>query len=253
MLSDFAMKPALVTGRNGLFPGEVRLLGPNSDLGDVCSLRYRAYRDAGWISHRNDEKLRDHYDRLPGTLNLAAYKESGCVCAFRFTADEGDEEPNVMPFESMFPDVLASLKDRGLGKIAEMGRLAVAPDMPNPSFRSTLVMSMIRSASVLCYATDVDYTVVAVHKRLSRFYRSMFAFEFLAESDEYNEITEPTHLLGRPLKAEKTPQNTRNRFFVIDEAEMADARATIAALRSAGEASTFTRTASSPASSSALA
>lgn len=233
MLSKLTVKPGLVAehDKNSLFPDALRLLGPLSDMSDIYRLRYRAYRDAGWIGHRDDAMLQDRFDVLPGTLSLAAYSEQGCICAFRLNTDGGNGPSGALPSAAVFPEILAGLKDSGLARIAELGRLAVEPNLPNRSFRATLLMSIVRAAGVLCYATGVEYTVVAVHERLSNFYRGLFGFELLGKSEDYNGILEPTHFLGRSLYAMDEPHSTRNQFFAIDKAELEQARMVIAALR----------------------
>lgn len=228
--TELAFKPSLTLGNGGRFPIVFRLFSSDSDKSEIYGLRYRAYRQAGWIEPSPDEQLRDAIDELPSTLNVAAYSKDACVGSLRLAMGGESRDSKSMPCRSVFPEEIAALRRKGYRRLVEFSRFAVEPGLANQSFRSTVLMSLVRAGLILCYAADVDYAVIAVHKRFSRFHTAMFGFEVLGASDAYIDIEEPTDLLGRAFQAIDARYKERNAFFRISADEVKGARAAIAAM-----------------------
>lgn len=222
-------KPRLVLGsKTDEFPVALRLFSAGSDKRAIYRLRYRAYRQAGWIAPREDEQLADAVDRLPSTLNIAAMRKDQCVGALRLAMDRDGAGAAAMPSGSVFPDAIAGLRRKGHRRLVEFSRMALEPSLPNTSFRTTVLVSLVRAGLILCHASDVDYAVVAVHKKFAPFHRAMFGFEFLGESVAYIDIDEPTHLLGRTFGGLDMRRKGRSAFFDITDEEIREARRAVA-------------------------
>lgn len=192
---------------------------------DICDLRAKAYERAGWIAEEASINS-DDFDRLPTAILIAATSGGRLVGTIRVSVKSGAAGDTGMPCELEFAGKLSEIgKTMPDAKMAEFCRVAIDPDIPSRSFRTTLYGSLVRAAVTVGWAAEVDYTLVAVHTMISRFYQHMCGFQKLATSRGYGVINEPTHLLGAEFSELVRRSSQRNGFFHISDDEVARVRA----------------------------
>jgi N-acyl-L-homoserine lactone synthetase len=232
LASEMTFLPPLVLDTSGgnaskNFPLALRIYCSTSDLGDLFRLRYRAFREAGWIESNPEGRFSDRFDRLPSTFAVGAFHKGNCVGSVRLAFGGLGYERCSMPCEVQFPQEIAQLADADRGRFIEFSRMAVEPSLTNRSFRTTLYASLVRAGFILSYAANVDVALIAVHKKISLFYQHMCGFRVVARSESYVGIAEPTHLLAREFHALDARRQQRNAFFSFSEEEIARARRTL--------------------------
>ena len=208
------------------FPISLRIYASTSDQSELYGLRYRAFRRAGWITENPRGEFADRYDSLPSTLAVGAFHNGACIGSLRL-AFGGKGLANAMPCEEQFGDAVRQLVDGGSLRLVEFSRMAVDPDLANSSFRTTLYASLVRAGFILGHAGDTQSALIAVHQRTSPFYRAMCGFRIIGASEDYAEISEPTHFLARDFEALDARRRQRNAFFTVSAAEIEAARATL--------------------------
>ena len=216
------IKPLALHVPESDYPIELNIV-PSVD-GDIHALRAKAYERAGWITDETSI-VADEFDQLPTAIVIAATSGGRLVGTIRVSVKTGIAGPVGLPCELEFAPNLAALgKKMPAAKLAEFCRVAIDPDIPNRSFRTTLYGSLVRAAVTAGWAAEVDYALVAVHTGISRFYQHMCGFEKLSASRGYGIIKEPTHLLGAPYETLVKRSSRRNSFFHISADEMGRVR-----------------------------
>jgi hypothetical protein len=231
--SDLMFQPPLVLDSNGgdtakNYPISLRIYSSTSDQNELYRLRYRAFREAGWIAENTQGKFSDRYDRLSSTFAIGAFHGGECIGSLRL-AFGGAGAHQSMPCEEQFPGEVRSLVDAGSPRLIEFSRMAVEPSLTNNSFRTTLYASLVRAGFILTHAGEIDVALIAVHKKFSAFYQAMCGFRVIGKSDGYAGITEPTHFLGREFSALDSRRRQRNAFFTFSPDEIERARQTLTA------------------------
>lgn len=234
MTSDFLFEPPLVLGPNGgqasvNFPIMLRIYSSVSDKTELYRLRYRAFRDAGWIDEHPGAELADHFDRLASSFSIGAFHNGDCVGSLRLALGGAGLPRNAMPCEEQFSKEVETLIASGNRRLIEFSRMAVEPTLNNNSFRTTLYASLVRAAFLLSYAARVDVGLLAVHKKLSIFYQRMCGFRVLGTCSSYGEILEPTVFLGREFRELDHRRKQRNTFFAVSSEEIESARKVLTA------------------------
>lgn len=229
-------QPPLVLDTNGgdtskNFPITLRIYSSTSDLSDLYRLRYRAFRDAGWIAENAEERFSDQFDRFSSTFAIGAFHKGACIGSVRLAFGGAEYRAESMPCEVQFPQELRKFVGSRHRRLIEFSRMAVEPSLTNNSFRTTLYASLVRAGFMLSYAADVDLALIAVHKKISPFYQAMCGFKLYGKSDSYGGIAEPTHLLGREFHALDARRQRRNAFFAFSDAEIERARQTLSAVQ----------------------
>jgi hypothetical protein len=209
------------------YPIELEIASSDEQRDQIFQLRGEAFAKAGWIAP-GIKVVFDEFDALPTAVLVMATAGDRLVGTIRVNIREDGAAEIGLPCEREFPAELDSVRAQS-GALAEFGRVAIAPDLRNRSFRTTLYGSLIRSATMVAHAAAVDYALVAVHANISLFYQRMCGFKRLAKARGYGIIAEPTHLLGAEFENLLKRSSGRNAFFHIKDG---DARATRAALAS---------------------
>lgn len=206
------------------FPIALRIYSALSDKIDINRLRFRAFRDAGWITDNPTEEFVDDYDHLPSTFAIGAFHEGICIGSVRLAFGGLGYGTLSMPCQNQFPEELDKLDPDHCQKLVEFSRMAVEPSLVNRSFRTTLYASLVRASVILSTAAGTDIAVIAVHRQVSPFYRAMCGFEVIGRSNAYAEIQEPTDLLA--LRFDELDQRRRrsNAFFQVSTLELEAAR-----------------------------
>ena len=92
-------------------------------------------------------------------------------------------------------------------------RMAVAPELTNTSFRTTLYASLVRAGLIIAHAGEADYGLISVNPSQVRFYEMMCGFKALARADDYPGINAPAVLMGRNFRALNARRIAQNPFF----------------------------------------
>jgi N-acyl-L-homoserine lactone synthetase len=234
--SFLTFQPPLVLDSNGgnaakNFPVALRIYSSTADKSELYRLRYRAYCDAGWIAVNAQGEFADRFDRLASTFSIGAFHNGDCIGSLRLAFGGAGPTPHSMPCEEEFPDEIRVLTTPERNQLIEFSRMAVEPSLTNNSFRTTLYASLVRAAFILSYAAQVDFALIAVHKRVSPFYQAMCGFKVLGKSESYAGIGQPTHLLGREFRALDNRRQRRSAFFTVSDEEIDRARETLTAAR----------------------
>jgi hypothetical protein len=232
--SGMIFRPPLVLDTNDgdaakNFPISLRIYSSTSDKRELYRLRYSAFRAAGWIGKDPRAEFSDHYDLLPSTYSIGAFRNGQCIGSLRLAIGGGGSRGS-MPCEEQFPAEVGSLNTGGSKRLVEFSRMAVEPSLTNNSFRTTLYASLVRAGFILTYAAEADVVLVAVHRKFSLFYQAMCVFKVIAKSDGYGDISEPTHFLGREL-GELDARRRQRAFFTFSTEEIERARQTLDAAR----------------------
>jgi N-acyl-L-homoserine lactone synthetase len=213
------------------FPIQLRIYAASSDSTDINRLRYRAFRDAGWIGESPSGEFVDSYDGLPSTYAIGAFHEGACIGSLRLAFGGAGFGRNSMPCEAQFPQELAKLDPERRQRLVEFSRMAVEPSLGNRSFRTTLYASLVRAGLILATAGQTDIAVIAVHRRVSPFYQAMCGFKVIGRSDVYAEIEEPTDLLALRFSEIEKRRHRSNAFFGFSSHEVDAARQILLSLR----------------------
>jgi N-acyl-L-homoserine lactone synthetase len=236
MTTEMLFQPPLVLDSNNgnadkNYPISIRVCASASQQSDIKRLRYRAFRDGGYIPENASEQFVDRYDRLPSTYAIGAYHAEDCVGTLRLAFGERDRQLQTMPCEEVFPKEVASLDPDRCSTMVEFSRMAVEPSLGNWSFRTTLYASLVRAGLILSTAARTDIVLIAVHPRVSRFYQVMCGFEIIGHSKSYAEIAEETDLLALRFGEAERRRRRSNAFFGISPHEVEAATRILAAFR----------------------
>jgi hypothetical protein len=229
MMSHLSFKPPLTLqhqGQRTTFPLDLRVFAPGTDKTDIYRLRYRAFREVQLIAPREDGLFFDAYDDLETTCTLAAFHGAECVGTFRLTFGAGRPGEATMPCQPTFP-AIGDLERQGYRRLVEFTRMAVAPELTNTSFRTTLYASLVRAGLIIANAGDADYGLISVNPSQVRFYEMICGFKALARAEAYPGINAPAVLLGRNFRALNARRNSQNPFFRFSPAEVSDARSLV--------------------------
>lgn len=205
------------------FPIALKLYSAKSDTAIISRLRYRAFRAAGWIDENADGTFVDRYDSLPSTHTIGAFHAGECIGSLRLAFGGAGWPSGTMPCEAQFWREMADLDLRRAARLVEFSRMAVEPNLDNQSFRTTLYASLIRAGLIAATAARTDIALIAVHRRVSRFYQAMCGFEVVGRSDTYMEIGQPTDLLSLRFSEIEKRRGRINAFFgfSLEEVEAA--------------------------------
>jgi len=232
MISELNFAPTLVLGdgwrkaSSGAAPLSLKIFNSVTDKSEIYALRYRAFIEAGLITARKDGLFCDSYDDLKSSFTLAAFNEAGCVGSFRLTFGGGEDDVDTMPCQSVFAEV-GRLEQQGFASLVEFTRMAIAPELTNTSFRTTLYAALIRAGLIVAHAARTDYGLISINPAHVHFYAAMCGFRAIARAENYPGINAPAVLLGRDFRALDEKRNKQNPFFKITPAEILNARATL--------------------------
>lgn len=196
----------------------IRVASGATEREAVYRLRAKAYVASGWLDEA--DSLHDDFDDDDKTVILAAHSDGRLIGTIRVNI-AGERER--LPCDLVFADAMAAVRARH-DKIAEFGRIAVSPDLPSRSFRTTTYGRLITAAVLITRAAEVDYALVAVHQRLSFFYQRMVGLRHIADAATYGVINEPTALLGQDFPKLVSRTRARNSFFHVSDTQVRQTR-----------------------------
>jgi N-acyl-L-homoserine lactone synthetase len=230
--SDLVFQPPLVLNNNDgdaakNFPISLRVYSAGSDKTDLYRLRYRAFRDAGWIAENAEQQLSDRFDRLASTFAIGAFHNGECIGSLRLPFGGAGYPAHSLPCEEQFAGEVRALDPGRRQRLVEFSRMAVEPSLTNRSFRTTLYASLVRAGLILTTAAKTDVVVVAVHRRISAFYQAMCGFKVVGKSEGYTGIDEPTNFLALELREAEQRRLRSNAFFAFSEEEVSSARSAL--------------------------
>ncbi len=208
------------------YPIDLEIAVTAEQRGRIFQLRADAFAQAGWVAP-GTEAVFDEFDELPTAVQVMATSGDRLVGTIRINIRADDGYKAALPCEREFPAELANVRAQA-GTLAEFCRVAIAPDLRNRSFRTTLYGSLIRSATTIAHGAGVDFALVAVHANMSLFYQRMCGFKRLAKARAYGIIVEPTHLLGAEFGTLLKRSSHRNAFFHIKDCDTRAIRTALA-------------------------
>lgn len=236
MSTDMMFEPPLVLDSNAgdaarNFPIALKLYASGSDRTDINRLRYRAFRTAGWIGENDDATFADRYDDLPSTRTIGAFHAGECIGSLRLAFGGAGWPRGTMPCEAEFDGEILALDPERTQRRVEFSRMAVEPSLDNQSFRTTLYAALIRAGLIAATAARTDIALIAVHRRVSRFYQAMCGFRVIGTSASYAEIAQPTDLLSLRFSEIERRRRRSNAFFTFSAREIEAAGRALETLR----------------------
>lgn len=192
----------------------IRLASSRKDREAVYRLRAKAYVASGWL--KEADTLSDEFDEDAKTVVLSAHSNGSLIGTIRVNFAGDDER---LPCDLVFDNAMDAIRNSH-DKIAEFGRIAVSPDLPSRSYRTTAYGRLISAAMLVTRAADIDYALVAVHQKLSFFYQRMVGLRHIADSAGYGVINEPTALLGQDFAKLVGRTQSRNSFFHVSDSQV---------------------------------
>lgn len=229
-------QPPLVLDSNGgdaakNFPIALRIFSSASDKTEIYRLRYRAFREAGWIAENEACEFVDRYDDLSSSVTIGAFHEGACIGSLRLAFGGAGHPAETMPCEEQFSDEIRKLDAASLDRLVEFSRMAIEPSLTNRSFRTTLYASLVRAGLILSAAGRIETALIAVHRRISPFYQAMCGFKVIGRSEAYAGIEEATDFLALRFGEMEKRRRRSNAFFALTEQEIGSARQTMTALQ----------------------
>ncbi len=151
---------------------------------DAFKLVHDAYVWRGWIEPQANGLYLTQHHALPETTVFVMRKGGKCIGTVSLVLDS----ELGLPFERTFPEVESVRGPRR--RLAEIGSLAVAPELRGSGLTMCLFTAMWRYAKQRCGVTDL---VVAVDEHVSDYYEGLFGFRALAETRSYAGFAEGVH------------------------------------------------------------
>jgi hypothetical protein len=203
-------------------PIVARIFTCDEDRDHLFAARYRGFRDAGHDIQSPDGRYRDRYDDLPSTLLIGVYAGARPVGTMRVCTWHSETGGGV-PCEEVYTEV-AGIKAAAAGPVVELSRLAVEHGAVPMARRTAVYAQLVRMGLLVCFATDVDRTLVAAHAQWRTFYERIFGFRMVAGPEPYPPGNDPVILLHRSFRTGSKRSALRNPFFRITPHDIAELR-----------------------------
>ena len=211
------------------FPFQIRVVSSQAERADAFALRYRAYRELGYIEESADTSFADKNDALDSTVIFAAYQDNVCIGTLRVSfshAGEAHHDVPTLPCAPYYPEV-ADLKRAALGSLVEMSRLAIDPAFTSTSFRTTLFAALVRAGFLAAQAAEVSTILIATKPEFARFYQYMLGFKVVGQPAAYPPGDHRIVLLAGSFSQAELRQSAQNAFFKITPEEIASMKAAL--------------------------
>jgi len=153
---------------------------------DAFQLVHDSYVGRGWITPQPNGLYLTQHHALPETTVFVMRKAGKCVGTVSLVLDS----ELGLPFEKTFPET-AEIRAPGR-RLAEIGSLAVAPELRGSGLTMCLFTAMWRYAK---HHLGVSDLVVAVDANVSDYYEGLFGFRPVAEARGYAGFAEGIHAL----------------------------------------------------------
>lgn len=207
----------------------VRWYASTDNRREAFALRHRGYLAAKLIDPSPWGIFSDPYDDLPTTIVAGLFKKGACIATLRLSFFEPGATGPALPCEKVYPEVPA-LKEQATGPIVELSRLAIDPDLDNTRMRTRIYAASIRAGVLASLAMDAKDLIIATQLKWRSFYEHIMGFDVAAPAQYYPPGNVPVILLRRQMNDELRRRIMKNKFFMIDENEVAELRTLIPAL-----------------------
>ena len=204
---------------------ELRILDNENAIREALRLRGRAYTAIGYDIEKADGEYSDQFDELPTTVLLGAYDQDRLVGSVRLCFSL-PQSLSTLPCAAYY----AALKDMHRTQshgFVEVSRLSIEPDLNNMSYRTTLYAFLVRASLTAALAAGVSMLLIATRPDWVRFYRYMLGFQQIGEPALYPPGDFKITLLGGSLEQARMRQRLQNRFFKINDEEIASMKTAI--------------------------
>lgn len=204
---------------------ELRILDNENAIREALRLRGRAYTAIGYDIEKADGEYSDRFDELPTTVLLGAYDQDRLVGSVRLCFSL-PQSLSTLPCAAYY----AALKDMHRTQshgFVEVSRLSIEPDLNNMSYRTTLYAFLVRASLTAALAAGVSMLLIATRPDWVRFYRYMLGFQQIGEPALYPPGDFKITLLGGSLEQARMRQRLQNRFFKINDEEIASMKTAI--------------------------
>ena len=204
---------------------ELRILDNENAIREALRLRGRAYTAIGYDIEKADREYSDRFDELPTTVLLGAYDQDRLVGSVRLCFSL-PQSLSTLPCAAYY----AALKDMHRTQshgFVEVSRLSIEPDLNNMSYRTTLYAFLVRASLTAALAAGVSMLLIATRPDWVRFYRYMLGFQQIGEPALYPPGDFKITLLGGSLEQARMRQRLQNRFFKINDEEIASMKTAI--------------------------
>lgn len=208
------------------FPFEIRVATSANARADAFALRYRAYRELGYIEESACALFTDANDALSSTAIFGAYQDGVCIGTLRVSFSQAHHDGSTLPCAPYYPEV-ADLKRTALGPLVEMSRLAIDPAFTSTSFRTTLFAALVRAGFLAAQAADVSTILIATKPEFSRFYQYMLGFKVVGQPAAYPPGDHRIVLLAGSFSQAELRQSAQNAFFKITADEIDSMKAAL--------------------------
>lgn len=221
MSTVVAFKPrqTAVLPNSKRFPFDIRVLCLGMDRAEAFRLRYKAYREVGYIPENPARRYSDNNDENPTTVLISAHDKSRCVGVLRVSLSTIDQPISTLPCAPYYPEV-NHIKEIATGSVVEVGRLALDPDIDNTSYRTTLFASLVRAAFIAAQAAEASHILIAARAEATGFHTKMLGFKHLGSPAPYPPGHRPIALLVGTRSDAELKQKAQNAFFRITPEEV---------------------------------
>ena len=176
---------------------EARIATSAAEKHEAFALRYRSYRDSGFIDPSASKLFSDRYDELPNAKTILVRQNGVAVASVRvcFLSRSGNEES---PGRSTYPSEVNALLDTltpsrgGRPEALEVTRLVRSPEAAN---NQGLVFVLFRLVGHLALLNDFRVVVSCVRQNHVPFYRRL-RFQEIAAAKPYPGLNCPMQLLA---------------------------------------------------------
>ena len=207
----------------------VRWFANTDNRREAFALRHRGYVAANLIEPSPWGLFTDAYDELPSTIVAALFKQGACIATLRLSFYAPGQAGPCLPCEKVYPEI-AAIKAEASGLVVELSRLAIDPDLDNTRMRARLYASAVRAGVLACIAMDAKDLIVATQLKWRSFYEHILGFEVAGAPQYYPPGNVPVLPLRRRMNDELRRRIMKNKFFTIDDGEVAELRTLIPAL-----------------------
>lgn len=202
--------------------------GPSDSRRDAFALRHRGYVHAGLIPPSPFGIYSDPYDELPTTVVAALWRREAPIATLRLSFfDPGTIGP-ALPCEKVYPE-MAGFKAAADGRVVELSRLAIDPEITNTRYRARVYAAAVRTGLSAALAMNAKQLLVATQTKWRPFYEHVMGFKAMGPAQLYPPGDVPVVLLSRRLDASLL-KRSRNMFFSIDAGEIEALRGQLPAL-----------------------
>lgn len=160
----------------------IKIAKTAKELDDIYQLRHRVFveeRGKFGTTTTDNPRVMDHFDAIPGVVNIIAYSNGQALGSIRVNKDSEIGLPAEQYFD--FSETRELAKQESIGKLpvfASCSMLAVDQQWRN---RRSVIFSLFKAATGVVYSWDVTHVICAISEETFSMYGRL-GFSALSES-----------------------------------------------------------------------